>query len=376
MKEEHLIKFDVLRGIAIILVFSYHVLGSVFTSGIMINTYENGILTIKGSSAYLVFLTFFPLSYGWAGVHLFLIISGFLIHYSYLKKNTDKLNFGDFINRRFWRIYPPYLICLFVFSFATGNILSTSKGVWDFLSHLFLLHNLSNDFTQSINPSFWSLALEFQLYLLYPLFLFLRKKVGLSATCIIALFVSILLSIFQILFPVLKQPAIELSVFRFWIVWILGAFLAEKYYTNKRMFRINTVGLILMWGSFFVGRCFSFFTIYLIGLYVSFLFIMTIEWYLYNPPKISFPGRLLVNIGLCSYSIYLIHQPYLKVLIRFFNMFNAGGVSFLISSLDYILIFIIFFLIARSMYVYLELPSVQLGKLVYNKIVKRKSQLV
>lgn len=118
-----------------------------------------------------IILNLSPTAYGWIGVQLFLIISGFLIHLGFLSRN-DSLNTSTFYSKRFWRIYPPYLIVLLIF-FATGigikNYSYSNEGYKDLFVHLFL------SITYSINITFplthlsgvWHLKCSFTSYTQY-----------------------------------------------------------------------------------------------------------------------------------------------------------------------------------------------------------------
>ncbi|PKK36567.1 hypothetical protein BWI96_11995 [Siphonobacter sp. SORGH_AS_0500] len=170
--------FDLLRGVAILAVFGYH--WHIHT----VNDYfpiTTDFIFNEPITIHKLYTTFSPLAFGHVGVQLFLVISGFLIHYSYLRKEKA-FNGRDFFSRRFWRIYPPYLLILLFFVFRSSDqILYYFKdtiGKQAFFTHLLMVHNLSGDsrIIFGINSSFWSLALEVQLYLLYPLFLYLRKN--------------------------------------------------------------------------------------------------------------------------------------------------------------------------------------------------------
>lgn len=122
---------------------------------------------------WLRFFLVLPINYG---VPLFFIISGYLLAASMARLNKAGEVGGQIVWNRFFRhpvfrfyglrirrIYPAYLFWLFIL----WGISPTDGG--DLLSHLFNLHNLFSAYNRSINPVFWSLAVEFQWYLLAPL---------------------------------------------------------------------------------------------------------------------------------------------------------------------------------------------------------------
>ena len=79
---------DFLRAIAALSVCLYHFSGAALPK--VINVYMKP--------------TF---SYGWLGVDIFFVISGFIIPYSLLGKNYSVREFGSYIARRIIRINPP-----------------------------------------------------------------------------------------------------------------------------------------------------------------------------------------------------------------------------------------------------------------------------
>lgn len=109
--------------------------------------------------------------YGWVGVDLFLVISGFVIAlsaFSGVKRDGPDFR-RSFAVRRLARIVPLYLITCAAFialikpqyMFVSGNQLITHIG-----SHLLFIHNLFASTHGSINGPTWSIGLEMQFYLL------------------------------------------------------------------------------------------------------------------------------------------------------------------------------------------------------------------
>jgi peptidoglycan/LPS O-acetylase OafA/YrhL len=134
----------------------------------------------------------FGTSFGYIGVFLFFVISGFCIHLQWAKSRAagkpQDIHFGSFWRRRIRRLYPPYLIAFAFFllmaALSTG-INVTHFFVYDVVMHLLMLHNLDPQTCYSINGVFWTLAIEEQLYLAYFLLLFLRKRWGWGPTLLI-----------------------------------------------------------------------------------------------------------------------------------------------------------------------------------------------
>src|SRR5260370_3541487 len=136
----HIEVFDVLRGIAILAVFSYHALGTSF--GFDHLTWVGLWRNFQVSPSFLIFL---PFTYGWAGVAVFFAVSGFCIHLSHVRSGEN--GYLRFFVRRFFRIYPPYLLCLLAFFFippwrSVG--VDTLVGAGQLISHALLIHNFDD----------------------------------------------------------------------------------------------------------------------------------------------------------------------------------------------------------------------------------------
>jgi peptidoglycan/LPS O-acetylase OafA/YrhL len=127
------------------------------------------------------FLLLLPFTCGWAGVACFSGVSGFCIHLSGVTVD-GKASWSVFALRRFLRLYPPYFVavCLFfIVSVVVGTTqLHRISSCVQLGAHLSMLHNFDQRTLFGINPLFWSVAVEVQLYLLYPLVWYLSRRLG------------------------------------------------------------------------------------------------------------------------------------------------------------------------------------------------------
>ena len=120
---------------------------------------------------------------GFAGVHFFLVLSGFLIALPFMRaamSATPSPSRWQFLQRRVWRLMPPYLIVITViFAFlaltgyqpkATGSFAASSVSLADswLASSVFLFGLLHESFPR-LNPPGWSLEVEMHYYLLFAL---------------------------------------------------------------------------------------------------------------------------------------------------------------------------------------------------------------
>lgn len=106
-------------------------------------------------------------AFGWTGVDLFFVLSGFLIGRQLWKEQlrTGTINVGRFITRRGFRIWPLYFF-IALLSPALDNKSSYKWADWAFLS---------NYFSGRVEGG-WSLSTEEQFYILAPLLIFVGVR--------------------------------------------------------------------------------------------------------------------------------------------------------------------------------------------------------
>jgi peptidoglycan/LPS O-acetylase OafA/YrhL len=116
--------------------------------------------------------------YGWLGVEVFFVISGFVIPYSLYRARYRIRDFFTYLARRVVRLDPPYLAAIAVIlalAYVSGlksgrpvSIEGQSVGAARVLLHLGYLNIFFTRYVW-LNPSFWTLAIEMQYYLLMGL---------------------------------------------------------------------------------------------------------------------------------------------------------------------------------------------------------------
>ena len=211
---------DALRGAAALGVVFYH---AVDQSGRVLpnNLFQHPIRVVQFAS-----------SFGYIGVFLFFVISGFCIHLQWARSKAagvePDIRFGAFWKRRIRRLYPPYIITLLLFlllAASTVGINLTHFFVYDVGMHLLMLHNLDPNTCYTINGVFWTLAIEEQLYLAYFLLLFIRVRWGWRVTIAVCLFAR--LAWMGISHVVWLKTGIGIPVpeaaASHWFTWALGA---------------------------------------------------------------------------------------------------------------------------------------------------------
>jgi peptidoglycan/LPS O-acetylase OafA/YrhL len=177
----HLPALDGLRGVAVLLVVLLH-----FTMQIQ---------KPAGLATFLLKRVFF---FGWSGVDLFFVLSGFLITGILDDAKGTSNYFRVFYARRMLRILPLYYGALLVV-FVTPYLVSLEGGrfvvpLTDQLWYWFYLQNvhpLPQPFVGLVGH-FWTLAIEEQFYLVWPVIVLLLSRRSALWLCMILLPLSII----------------------------------------------------------------------------------------------------------------------------------------------------------------------------------------
>jgi len=263
----------------------------------------------------------FSLHFFHNGVDMFFVITGYL--FAPFLLNDKKLHALTFLKRRFFRLYPLYLLSLLIY---IATVSDNTISLIMILEHLFLLqalpyHSLSE--VSIISTVYWTLAVEFQFYLLVVVLQLLYKHVTIKHK-ILFLFLLSMVS-YLVSAYCLYQPQTE-----DWFMWQiqLPALLIEfffgvviyKYYVDIKnkwqvlvFFLINCAFLIALYIHFpkaasqtLTVRPSDLFNILsafaYAGLMASFLAYQALM-------KNSYPAtkKIVISLGGLSYAVYLFH---------------------------------------------------------------------
>jgi len=110
---------------------------------------------------------------GYLGVDLFFFISGFCLYYPYARAALNGGPVPDirpFFERRALKIIPSYCIALAVFAIVyRAAFASPQDALWQLVAHLTFIHPLDQTTFGSISGPLWTIGIEVQFYLLFPL---------------------------------------------------------------------------------------------------------------------------------------------------------------------------------------------------------------
>jgi len=254
------------------------------------------------------------------GVHLFFVISGFILFLPFAKhylKNEKKPTLKDYYLRRLTRIEPPYIIVMFLLFLGGLFVLhqyTLSKGLPSLLASLTYSHNFfyGRNTLPLINSVAWSLEVEVQFYILAP---FLAKMFVLNRKARRWLIVGI------IVLAVILQNLFVLpfySLYEFIQYFLAGFLLADFYISENNLLKNANSAVVFIFGFFIFCAIWSFrinsntpiiariaWDLALPTLILTFYYLVlfTKEW------KWIFSRKILTTIGGMCYTIYLIHNP-------------------------------------------------------------------
>ncbi|HVX83177.1 MAG TPA: acyltransferase [Phycisphaerae bacterium] len=261
----------------------------------------------------------------------FITLSGFCLTLPLVRDDGLRpLRSLDFFKKRCKRILPPYWLALVLSALLGLTLLSQkTQTVWDisipvtakaFLTHVALIHNVTrNDST--INYPLWTIAVEWQIYLCFPLIVLALRRFSPITILTIAI-----IACYSAAFLLRHTPFSGLTC-QFLVLFLLGSvacLVVRSTFPYAIMVRRHAPTLL----AAVIIAALALFT--LNGLMSSYD-VWRYQWLLDLPAGIifaaflvclprfpalrrPFESKLLVAIGGFSYSVYLIHAPLLQFL--------------------------------------------------------------
>lgn len=271
---------------------------------------------------------------GWAmmghySVVVFIVLSGFCLMLPVVRGDgTLRGGVKSFFQRRARRILPPYYFAMIVSLLLIATLIGQQTGTaWDrsvpvtrfgLVTHLLLVHNVFKSTYYQINYPFWSVAVEWQIYFMFPALVWLWRRIGGLPATILAIVVAYLF-----VAKLHKTPYIGVTP-QFYALFALGmlgaaiAFAPAPNWTplrEKIPWGLATLGvLFLFWAKHGMkeGRILD-----LVAGLAAACLLVSVSRPGFNPVRTLCASKPLVFVGTFSYSLYLLHAPLLQVIWRY-----------------------------------------------------------
>jgi peptidoglycan/LPS O-acetylase OafA/YrhL len=257
---------------------------------------------------------------GYFGVHLFFVLSGFVLGLPFVRHylgGESKPSIRNYFVRRLTRIEPPYvlnlIVCLALFAINTPPIYRDT--IEHFLASLFYVHNAVYSKGSMLNGVAWSLEIEVQFYILAPLLamLFLSaRSVWLRRGILVAAIYGCALFTQKVLWMT-QNEALKMSLAAY-LQYFLAGFLLADLHQSGALKRSN-------WGWDLIGLGGAVMTLLTMMLWRGPLYcalpFLVLAFYCgaFRGPLLQriFTTRAIVIIGGMCYTIYLYHVVVISV---------------------------------------------------------------
>jgi len=267
--------------------------------------------------------------FGGAGVDIFFVLSGFIITYtsaSALKKGSG---FMDFVRKRFVRIYPVYWLVISLFLFLQVALPSLYRTHYEFGFANVLSTYLLFPGHVMVNGVSWTLTYEIFFYCIFSLAFLLRNR--LLLIILSAIYITALVAAAWV-YPqnTTGNAWADLLLFPMnveFFMGILAALLVPKIPGASARILIGAGVLFFIASAvFFNSGYFLFDSAFnravLFGI-PSFLLILGVVKY-ELATKISMHS-FFIKLGEASYSLYLLHLPFVAAGIKIFSRFQISN---------------------------------------------------
>jgi len=347
------------RGVAILMVLLWHCIGDILDPAAF---WGAGVLRSV-------------LSIGWSGVHLFFVLSGYLIASQLLEaKYASFAELKPYFTKRFFRIVPAYLILLVAFALlVSSGVASRERFSWLFAQPMPMWSYLS--FTQNfamawegtygarfMSPT-WSLAVEEQFYLFLPAVLLAFRY---SKSIVLPLAMVVVGTISRVATPGWADVVLPTSALDALGGGVLVAVLQRDSYLWGKLKAKRSVLLatgVALWGGvvammFAPGFAWKFDKLWLAAAFTWLVLVCVMSSF--SRLNAALSSKLLKFLGRISYSIYLFHYPIMGTVFFAAGLFVpviAGAQGMVLALLTMMAAM----LLASVVYALVEAPAVRLG---------------
>lgn len=307
-----------IRGYAILFVFAYHIITLNYSYELL--GYDLGIGRYIRSDLLRNIAEF-----GWFGVDIFFILSGFIISYKYYGILSQEVSLRTtilFILRRLARIYPLYIFSIIIllgihYLGGWDNALTNMEAL---PYHLTLTYAWwFYPFGETWNLPGWTLSAEFFVYLIFPIIVFIYRP-GLASAVIAVLLIIWYLSTYPA-FYILGAGALKKATTGFFLGFFFYQIhrnIKNSNFIDKHSDLIGFIALLCLIASLaFSHSIYNF----LEPLTIAYPCAALVIFSLYKCKNILlyiFANKPIVFIGKVSYSAYVMHFP----VITFLNLFR------------------------------------------------------
>jgi peptidoglycan/LPS O-acetylase OafA/YrhL len=187
-------------------------------------------------------------SYGHLSVDWFIALSGFSLMLAIIK-NDHVLKGGslNFFKRRIIRIIPPYYATILISMLLVWLVIGEKTNtLWDdtipityndVVTHLLMVHDIFSSTLTKISYSLWSISVEFRIYFVFPLLVWIWRKAGpfagLAFSVVFVVIGSLLLADANRYFPDISL--ISSGVCPYVLLFAFGMFAAEISFSQSKM---------------------------------------------------------------------------------------------------------------------------------------------
>ncbi len=302
----------------------------------------------------LSIVDFTPLvRYGFMGVDLFFVLSGFLLSLPFLRANADSRptpRLAPFWTRRCRRVLPAYYVQLVIIVSTLWWVGKTDAITpFNVASHVLLIQNLFAGIVP-LNAVYWTMPIEWDFYIVLPLmvwalmrlrppiafFVFVALSLGYRAVCYRAFLDPTWAQIVD--YGRIMQLPSRLDEFFF---GILGAWLCLHRPITARVAHrwiivgvagiVSAIAALCILGDVLMHPQLPWTLVYITWVGLAFGAIVR-GAAAQSGSRIWFGGRALGWLGLISYSLYLWHYPLLQVA-QHFSAIATGGAAAMLQNI-------------------------------------------
>jgi peptidoglycan/LPS O-acetylase OafA/YrhL len=267
---------------------------------------------------------------GSTGVSLFLVLSGFCLYLPYAGGRLDRFRTFAFLRRRCTRLLPAYytsLAIVIVAHIAGGGLpglprMGGAELAGQAVTHATLTHQFAPATFYALNGAYWSLGLEWELYLTLPLLILAVRRFGLkwTVTAVFAVTIGYRLGLWLAVWSGLLSAqgpwagaVLPNFILGRWSEFALGMVAAELYRQGRAgqgAGRLRVAAVIAAAAGLLLADNPLKHVLFGVVFFALLCAVLAGD----NVVARVFSWRPLVAVGVMSYSLYLVHQPIVGLL--------------------------------------------------------------